>query len=275
MDTKFYVYALLDPRKPGPFYYGNWKFDFEPFYIGKGQGKRAYHHDRYPQQSNGSYKDNKIRKIYLETGALHIVEFKRTNLTEHQALEVEVRLIAAIGRGRVGPLTNKTSGGEGVVGLVHSKATRKRMSQSRLNRDPVVIERVQEAQRNTIKAMTDEERKSSYSRTLSIRSRNRQRAKVSQHWAALSEEQLRVIRERKQKTHAQKTLEELEASSIRRSRARGCLPINVYKGKTLIGQFPTHKSVVRSLGVPRNSVAAVLKGVREQCQGYTFEYDKG
>ena len=32
----FYVYAYLDPRKPGVFQYKDFRFDYEPFYIGKG-----------------------------------------------------------------------------------------------------------------------------------------------------------------------------------------------------------------------------------------------
>ena len=29
-----YVYVYLDPRKPGIFGYGEYKFDHEPFYVG-------------------------------------------------------------------------------------------------------------------------------------------------------------------------------------------------------------------------------------------------
>ena len=32
---KYYVYVFLDKSKPGNFEYGDLKFDFEPFYIGK------------------------------------------------------------------------------------------------------------------------------------------------------------------------------------------------------------------------------------------------
>lgn len=42
--NRFYVYALLDPRKPGKYKYGEYEFDYEPFYVGKGSGDRCEHH---------------------------------------------------------------------------------------------------------------------------------------------------------------------------------------------------------------------------------------
>ena len=39
-----YVYVYLDPRKPGKFIYNDFSFEFEPFYVGKGYGDRAFGH---------------------------------------------------------------------------------------------------------------------------------------------------------------------------------------------------------------------------------------
>jgi hypothetical protein len=41
---KYYVYAFLDKSKPGNFNYGDLKFDYEPFYIGKGTGDIQLHY---------------------------------------------------------------------------------------------------------------------------------------------------------------------------------------------------------------------------------------
>lgn len=58
----FYVYALLDPSTPeGKYRYGRWVFPHEPFYIGKGQGIRAWQHF-YDKRKN-PFKSNKIAKL--------------------------------------------------------------------------------------------------------------------------------------------------------------------------------------------------------------------
>ncbi|MGF3990475.1 GIY-YIG nuclease family protein, partial [Staphylococcus aureus] len=48
LDPLYYVYALLDPRKPGSYLYTVGDkvvaFDHEPFYVGKGKGRRMYQH---------------------------------------------------------------------------------------------------------------------------------------------------------------------------------------------------------------------------------------
>lgn len=130
----FYVYALLDPRKPGLFQYGRWKFDHEPFYIGKGKGNRANSHFILKLDEHGGnlHKRRKILKIIRETSEPPIICFKRTNLGEKDAHELETKLIALIGRKdmREGILTNLTDGGEGTSNRRCTPAQRAAMSTS-------------------------------------------------------------------------------------------------------------------------------------------------
>lgn len=121
MRHDFYVYVLLDPRKPGSFEYGPLSFDYEPFYVGKGKGKRDRSHFRMgnvradAQRIRSPFKVNKILKI-LEAGLEPIVVRVKQEATEKVALRLEIRAIELIGRKPLGPLTNATSGGDGVSG---------------------------------------------------------------------------------------------------------------------------------------------------------------
>jgi hypothetical protein len=121
---KFYVYVYLDPRKPGKFVYSDYKFDYEPFYVGKGHAKRLYEHFEkwYIKNDKNKSKTNKIKKIIEETRNNPIVIKYRENLTEQEAFDLEKKMISVIGRkdlGR-GPLVNLTDGGEGATGYVYS-----------------------------------------------------------------------------------------------------------------------------------------------------------
>ena len=125
VDKKFYVYALLDGRKPKPIIIGGFKVTHEPFYIGKGQGDRALHHvNAILNGRNGTnaFKGNKIRSI-LRQGSQVLEVILDESLTERKAHAKEIEYIATIGRTPLGPLTNLTDGGDGVSGLVHSQET--------------------------------------------------------------------------------------------------------------------------------------------------------
>ena len=121
----FYVYALMDPRVPGPFTYGRWKFDYEPFYIGKGKNNRVFGH--FKSLSANTPKNNKIKKIF-SSGLEPVTVLKRSSLTEKQAFALEYQLISLIGRKGSGPLTNLTDGGEGLSNP--STSTRSKLSKA-------------------------------------------------------------------------------------------------------------------------------------------------
>lgn len=101
-DSDHYVYMLF--RRTGI-----------PFYVGKGRGKRWLEHE-YCAKRGRSHKDNIICQMLsagLEVPKVKIAE----NLTNEQAVALEIAFIAAIGREPTGPLTNLTRGGDGVVDM--------------------------------------------------------------------------------------------------------------------------------------------------------------
>jgi len=164
--NKYYVYVYLDPRKPGKHNYGEYEFDYEPFYVGKGQGTRIYSHlyEAYYNIDNNSFKCNKIRKIKRITKNNPILIKYKESLFHKEALDLETSMIKNIGRKNIhlGPLTNMTDGGEGMseitdeirekisinrigktagknhplYGKHHSKEAKRKMSLARLGKSP-------------------------------------------------------------------------------------------------------------------------------------------
>lgn len=121
----YYVYVLLDTRKPGTYTYGRFTFDYEPFYIGKGSGNRKLQTAR----AIGNPLKRRIIDRIREDGLKPKGKYVRKDLTEEQAFALERKLIALIGRRyeKAGPLANLTAGGEGFTAPVReAEAKRKR-----------------------------------------------------------------------------------------------------------------------------------------------------
>jgi len=99
----YYTYAYL--RK-----------DRTPYYIGKGQGNRAYKKDRRIKPPK-----DKSRILIL-----------KQNLTEQEAFKHEIYMIAVFGRKDLGTgiLHNRTDGGEGMSGFTHSEETKRKLSEA-------------------------------------------------------------------------------------------------------------------------------------------------
>lgn len=128
----FYIYAYLDTRKPGKYIYQDSSFDYEPFYIGKGKDDRWKKHlsESYNNRDDNAHKCNIIRKIKrvlnLDPVVVKIVE----NISEESAFRLETEYIRKIGRYdlKLGPLANKTDGGEGQSGFVFTDKSRNKIS---------------------------------------------------------------------------------------------------------------------------------------------------
>lgn len=131
----FYVYVYLDPTKPGLWKAGHYKFQFEPFYVGKGHGKRSTGHLRTVLKgktcSRNPHKSRRIAKIIRDSGKEPIIRLLQMRLTEEEALDLEAYIILKLGRRCLGtgPLTNRTDGGVAFCGRVISKKERKKMSE--------------------------------------------------------------------------------------------------------------------------------------------------
>ncbi len=103
-----YVYVYLDPRKKGKFNYGALKFDYEPFYVGKGTGNRIT--TSLDDANNNEDKQEIIDEIFncnLKPISIKI----NSNLSDERAYEIESKLIEKIGRLYEGSvLTNRSKG---------------------------------------------------------------------------------------------------------------------------------------------------------------------
>jgi hypothetical protein len=135
MDLKkeTYVYVYLDPRKIGKYMYENinMSFLYEPFYVGKGKDNRYLHHIRDAKITKiSNYRLNKIRKIKSELNTAPFVIKIKENLSDVDAIKLEIGLITSIGRidKKQGTLTNLTDGGDGVSGRIVTKEERLRIS---------------------------------------------------------------------------------------------------------------------------------------------------
>ena len=87
MEKKYYVYILLDPR-----------YDNQPFYVGKGCGKRANTHlNETKNNTENILKFNKIEKIRKD-GFEPIIEYHSTDMLEKDAYDLETQFIQKYGR---------------------------------------------------------------------------------------------------------------------------------------------------------------------------------
>lgn len=95
-DMRWYVYVFFD-------------LSGSPRYVGKGCGDRWRRH--FKRTDNP-----RLRKLIERLGDSIPVSIVRSNLSDEDAIAMEIALIGAIGRGRKGPLYNLTDGGEGASG---------------------------------------------------------------------------------------------------------------------------------------------------------------
>jgi len=122
IKKNYFVYVYLDPRNPGTFKYGNFTFDYAPFYVGKGveiiingekmNYERHFSHLYYYPEKIVTLKHKVINDIKKKLNRLPIIIKIVENVDEKTSFDVENYLISKIGRinKRTGILTNIVSG---------------------------------------------------------------------------------------------------------------------------------------------------------------------
>lgn len=131
----YYVYVYLDIRKPGKYVYGDLEFNYLPFYVGKGKGNRMLEH-LHEKTIINYHKTRIISKIQAE-GLCPVIFKVKENLSDKEALRIEIETIAKIGRFNMkkGPLTNLTDGGDGTSGWIQSEATKEKRKNTLFSKD--------------------------------------------------------------------------------------------------------------------------------------------
>lgn len=160
MNNKFYIYIYLDPRKQGNFTYDDYKFEHEPFYIGKGKDKRCEDHLYEWSLKSRTLKNNKIKSL-LRNDKKPIIIKLIESLTEEEAFSFERKIIKLIGRLdlKLGPLLNMTDGGDGSSGKITNEKTKAIISKSLLDKK---IVRSKETKDKISKANTNREYSEDY-----------------------------------------------------------------------------------------------------------------
>ncbi len=110
----YYVYALMDPRKPRDKKWLGKTFKFLPRYIGKGRGPRANVSAFKEHNWLDSSKCQWIRRLQKE-GLEPLLVYLKKDLEQDEAFALERKFISAIGlkKSKHGPLFNQSKGGEG------------------------------------------------------------------------------------------------------------------------------------------------------------------
>ena len=170
----YYVYVLF-------------RWDGVPFYIGKGKKDRIAAHLSPARLNKKSHKNNIIKKTITLVGEVPSVKI-RSNLTEAKAHQIEIALIAAIGRAPSGPLVNGTDGGEGMSNpspetkaklRLRMSSERARQMQSMLSYSPATRAKMSASHKGMMFSQEHKEKMSIYAQNRSPKHKQRLAAAAS------------------------------------------------------------------------------------------------
>ena len=246
---KYYVYVYLDPLKPGKFIYGNFCFNFEPFYVGKGSGARAISHlKETSENTDNKFKFRKINKI-LNSGKVPIITKVQESMEEVSAFLLEKKLIKLIGRKtfKEGVLTNISIGGESPPKFydlpieqqeeIRQKFRDKKYSQETINK---------RIKKNTGKKRTEEFRKN------------------------LSESRKGMGNPMYGKKFTKKHRAKISESMINNSNSKKVGQYDIYNN--FIKEWKSCHEIERELGFKFSCIARVCRGERKSSYSFIWKY---
>ena len=299
----FYVYVYLNPLIKGKFEYDNIKFDYEPFYVGKGKNNRYKYHlyDKKLKTKNSKNKlINEIKINNLQPLVLKIYE----NLNEIDAYEKEKEIIGKIGCiiYNNGPLTNLTRGGDGIYSAIISEKTRKKCSvagkrngrKGKTNVEYFGLEKANELKRKNSLNKKGKTYDILYGYEKSKIIRNKQ-SKSQKGVKKITEEGKQILREYHKnknvsietrnkitkslignkrnlnKKHTQKTKNKISISK------KGSIPHNKYKiiqydkNMIFIKEWESATDASDKLKISQGNITLVVLGKRKTCSGYIWK----
>ncbi len=246
-----YVYIYLDPRITPA----------EPIYIGKGSGKRANFHKTRANNPILKRKINKIKELGLEP----IVEIYKDNISDNEALNLEIELILKFGRVDLGTgtLCNLTEGGEGSSGRIASEETKKLWSEQRKGKKQTPAQ--YEANCNRIISEETRKKQSDANKGHS-RHTPEQIAKLKEFntGKVFSEETKKLMSEQrkgKKQTAAQYAA---NCNRIIKTKKVLCLTNNKI--------YDSSKEAAEKLGLNYTAIQAVANGNRSHHKNFKFQY---
>jgi hypothetical protein len=101
---EYYIYVYLNIENEGNYKFGKYKFKYEPFYVGKGKGKRSIYHLRKSVMKNTPFY-SKLKSMKTK-GIKPIIEILDYFDNEIDAYNKETELIKLIGSNYISEIKN-------------------------------------------------------------------------------------------------------------------------------------------------------------------------
>jgi len=259
----------LDKSKPGDFNYGGLKFEYEPFYIGKGTGDRI---TTSLLDRESPFKLNKIKKIKKSGG--EIIKLKLfENLENLEALQKEIETINKIGRRDMknGPLVNQTDGGDGRLNSPHSEETKRKISETKKAQKVIAysLNPMTDEQREHLKQIGENNPMFGKHHTEKVKEEHSLRVCGTNHpmfGKKHDEETIKKIKEKRNQSIDQEKLNQF----FREFHSKSVLQFNL--NGEFIQEFSSIKEASKKTGCSESIIGKCCRGVIKKPRTYIFRF---